>query len=232
MGAVDQELEDLILDSSPRFGVCSVMLCFLICVYVYCCFPSWSAFFFGPKELVLIDYGAISTRHVDDGERWRLIYGLFLHADALHLTLNCMALWILGNLGEAIYGPIRLMWILIISGICGACLSWGFGTPQTVGFSGAIFGLLGAEVVYGWRHRSLLSLDLGQALRRKLLFLGVANIALGFVVPVVDNASHIGGLIGGVVIGAIIGDRWTGYSEVTSFVLVLVLLLLLGSVIL
>ncbi len=74
---------------------------------------------------------------------------MFLHGDGLHILLNALALWALGRLCEALYGPARFLWLFLMSGICGACFSWLGGNESSVGASGGIFGLMGAAITPG-----------------------------------------------------------------------------------
>ena len=172
MEAIDTELEDKILSADTRHWLTYAFLIVLVLNYVYSCEFNFTNFIFGPRKEKLLELGALNSSSIDEGDFTRIMDSLFLHGDLLHLSLNGLALWVLGRLGESIYGPLRLLWIMIVSGIAGACLSWGFGAEQTVGLSGAIFGLLGAEVIYGWKNRARLQSGLGQALRLQLLFLG------------------------------------------------------------
>lgn len=187
---------------------CWCILVLMTLNYFWVCGLDVGAWIFGPERGSLLASGALSARYIDKGEIWRLPRSLFLHGDLLHLVLNALALWILGRLGESIYGPLRLVGILVLCGLSGALLSWSFGAHQTVGISGAIFGLLGAEIIVGWRNREHLPDDLGQALRIQLPFWAVVNILVGLLVPVIDNASHLGGLIAGLVLGVIVDDYW------------------------
>ena len=75
-------------------------------------------------QRLLVRCGAMSSEGLDHGELWRLISAMFLHAGWLHILVNAVALFALGRLGEAIYGPIRLLWLFLLCGIGGAALSW------------------------------------------------------------------------------------------------------------
>ena len=85
------------------------------------------------------------------------------------------------------------MIVYLISMISGSLLSCIFSDAVSVGASGAIFGLLGALLYFGYHYR----LYLGSVLKNQIIPLIIANLILGFVISGIDNAAHIGGLIGG-----------------------------------
>ena len=167
----------------------------------------------GASAQTLVEAGALRAVLIDKGEFWRLSMSLLLHADLLHLACNVMALLALGRIAEAMYGRVRMFGLLYLSGLCGAILSWSMGAVRTVGASGAIFGLLAALSVCGWKYRDELREELGHLLRRRLLFWGGFNLLLGLVVPSIDNPSHFGGFFCGCALGALVGHRWEGHLD-------------------
>lgn len=172
----------------------------------------------GPEALIAV--GGRSGARVLDGELWRLFSCLFVHGDLLHIGMNGVALFGLGRLCEAVYGPTRLLTLFLACGLCGSLLSQAGGTPLSVGASGSVFGLLGAGVVFGLRHRALLAPPLRSVFGQGLLPWVALNLAIGFVIPGIDNLGHIGGLFGGLLAGLILQPRvlpeqrqsglWTG----------------------
>jgi len=154
--------------------------------------------------------GAMWSEGLDRGELWRLVSAAFLHGGWVHMLLNALALVAVGRIAEAIYGRTRMLWIFIVSAMAGAAASWVTGTLVSVGASGGVFGLMSAVVVFGWRHPDALPEEPSRFFRWKLLPWIVGNLVLGFVPPldeVIDNAAHLGGLVGGVILGAIVGNR-------------------------
>ena len=95
----------------------------------------------------------------------------------------------------------------LTSGLSGAVFSWSMGSAQTVGFSGALFGLLGALVIFGWKYRDELGDELSQMLGVRLAILGGLNLLAGFVLPMVDNPSHLGGALSGCVLGMLMYSK-------------------------
>jgi len=149
----------------------------------------------------LLQFGAKESFLITNGEMWRLVTPIFLHIGLLHFALNNMALFYLGKITERIYGTVRFTLIYLLAGIIGNIASFIF-APTTIGAgaSGAIFGLFGALLYFGYTNPDLFFRTLG---RDVLTVIGV-NLVFGIVVPNIDNYAHIGGLIGGFVIAAIL----------------------------
>ena len=140
---------------------------------------------------------------VNDGEWWRMLTAGFLHGSPIHLLLNMVALWFLGQLVEPAVGTVRYLAIYFTSllvGSFGALLL----TPEagTVGASGAVFGLMGAAVVL-MRDRGIdpMSTGLGPLILLNLLFT--------FAMPGISIGGHLGGLAGGALAALVIvaGER-------------------------
>ena len=156
---------------------------------------------------VLVVLGAMVGERISDGELWRLISCLFLHGDGMHILLNGIALYGLGRLCESVYGPVRFLWLFLVAGVCGSTLSWLGGNAASVGASGSIFGLMGACIVFGYRYRLVLPPHIGDMFRRKLLPWVGLNLAIGVVIPFIDNLGHVGGLIGGAAMAMVVSNR-------------------------
>lgn len=132
---------------------------------------------------------------VNGGEYYRLFTAMFMHAGIFHLLFNMYALYVIGTQLESFIGKIRYTLIYLFGGICSALLSLAFLSDNaiSIGASGAIFGLMGALLYFGYHYR----VYLGNVVRSQIIPLIVLNLVLGFLVPGIDNAAHIGGLIGG-----------------------------------
>lgn len=170
--------------------------------------------FFGSRELdVLVEWGARSRDLVVDGEVWRLLSCVWLHGDSLHLGLNMLALFGLGRILEAVYGWERVLLVFAVSGLTGSLAGHLLGGPVSVGASGAIFGLLGAGVTFGLLHGRELPASMRRVLGRGLLPWVALNIVIGFVIPRIDNAGHVGGLLGGALVAAVLADRIMPWSS-------------------
>jgi membrane associated rhomboid family serine protease len=139
----------------------------------------------------LIQDAALNGPQVDSGEWWRIVTGGFLHAGPLHLLLNMFALYVLGNLLEPAIGTPRFVAIYFVSLLAGSCGAMLVEPDQnTVGASGAIFGLLAAAFVVA-RARRL------EGLAMEIGIFVVINLVFTFSIPNISIGGHIGGLIGG-----------------------------------
>jgi membrane associated rhomboid family serine protease len=147
-----------------------------------------------------IAVGGQELSRVADGDVWRLATSVLLHADALHLTLNAMALLVLGRILEPWVGGIRYLSWFVLGGVGGSIVSQLSGVRQSDGASGGAFALLGAAVVLGWRWRDRLGPEDRRLLGPVLGFFLVLNVVLSFVLPFVDAAGHVGGLLVGVAV--------------------------------
>ena len=139
------------------------------------------------------------------GDYYRLISAAFMHANIAHLIFNMYALWIIGMQLESFIGKWRYLVVYLFSAISGSLLSV-IVTPDavSVGASGAIFGLLGALLYFGYHYR----VYLGTVIKSQIIPLIVINLLLGFMVPGIDNAAHIGGLIGGTLMMIGVGVKY------------------------
>lgn len=155
------------------------------------------------------------------GEYYRLITGIFLHGSLIHLFFNAYALYVIGSQIENYFGRIKYLIIYLFSGLMGAMFSMIFGgNIASIGASGAIFGLMGALLYFGYHYR----VYLGNVLKTQLIPLIIFNLFLGFILNGVDNFAHIGGLIGGVLIAKAVGvkDKSTTFDIVNGWILTII----------
>ncbi|MBM7693298.1 rhomboid protease GluP [Peribacillus deserti] len=148
----------------------------------------------------LIKYGAKYNPLILEGEWWRFFAPIVLHIGVLHLLTNSLSLYYIGATAERIYGSPRFLFIYIFAGFTGSLASFLFNTSVSAGASGAIFGCFGALLYFGLLHPKTFFRTMGA----NIILMVVINLGIGFTVPVVDNAGHIGGLIGGFLASAIV----------------------------
>jgi rhomboid protease GluP len=139
------------------------------------------------------------------GEWWRLLTVALVHGSLLHLFFNAYALRSLGGLVEILCGRPRLGAILALGTATGTAASLAWTPRPAVGASGGIFALVGALLVVGLRGRGVLPEPIRRKLMRDMAWIAAVNLALGFTIPYVDNAAHLGGLAAGAVLGALLG---------------------------
>lgn len=156
---------------------------------------------------LLVNDFCIYSPLIRNGEVYRLLTGIFLHANIFHLGFNCYALYVIGSQLESYLGKVKYLIVYLFSGICGSLLSMLFlKNAASVGASGAIFGLMGSLLYFGYYYRVYLS----TALKSQIIPLIVFNLLIGFVLENIDVASHIGGLIGGYIITMGVGLKYKG----------------------
>lgn len=153
-------------------------------------------------KYTLIKFGANLDRLVRAGDYYRLFTSIFLHIGIIHLLCNMFSLYAIGKEIENLFGKVKYLIIFVLSGISGSLLSIAF-THNTIsaGASGAIFGLLGALLYFGYYYRAYL----GAVIRSSIIPIIVINLVIGFLTPGIDNAAHIGGLICGVLTAMMVG---------------------------
>lgn len=137
-----------------------------------------------------------------NGEPWRLITSAFIHFGIIHLAFNMFALYNGGLWTERLYGSARFATIYLLSALSGSVASSCWDASRlSAGASGAVFGVFGALLVFFVRRRNELPLHLLKGVRNGAISLCVYSLAMGAVLPFVDNAAHIGGLLGGAASG-------------------------------
>lgn len=161
-----------------------------------------------------LQWGANFGPATQDGQWWRLGSALFVHFGIIHLAFNMWALWDVGRLVEQLFGRWRFLALYLGSGVIGNLVSLAIQGNRAVsgGASGAIFSLYGALMVFLWRERHQIHPS------EFRWFFGAASIfivfalVMGFLVPGIDNAAHLGGLVCGALLGIALARRWTAQS--------------------
>ena len=169
----------------------------------------------------LIKFGALHKDFVLNGEVYRLITSAFLHIGIIHLLFNMYVLYVVGSQIESFYGKLKYLIIYLISGIIGGLFSCTLSPYLSAGASGAIFGLLGSLLYFGYHYR----VYLGNVLKSQIIPMIIINLGLGFVLKGIDIYAHIGGLIGGVLISMALGVKYksTKSSRINGFILTTIL---------
>jgi membrane associated rhomboid family serine protease len=143
-------------------------------------------------------HGALVGTDVQlQGQWWRIVTSAFLHGSEIHILFNMLALWQVGTFIELIFGTPRMAAIYAFA-MLGSGLAITYFTPfdVTIGASGAIFGLFGALGVAALRLG-----ERGRDILKQTIGIIIINLVLGFTLPGISNAGHIGGLIFGTIAG-------------------------------
>lgn len=150
------------------------------------------------ESMQLVAWGSNIGRLTLGGESWRLLTSMFLHGSLLHLGFNMVVLYQAGQLAERIFGSLRFTGLYLIAGLCGSLGSvlWN-AHVNSVGASGALFGLVGGLLAFIHRRHSGVPPTVVKDLQGSLLPFLLFNLWAGFIYPHTDNAAHIGGLVGG-----------------------------------
>lgn len=154
-----------------------------------------------------------------DGQTWRLLTSMFLHANLIHLAVNMLCLYQAGPLVERLYGNLGFALLYLASGIGGSLASaWAHPRAVGVGASGAIFGLFGGLLAFLLVHRARIPASVLRPMRSGVGTFVVFNALLGFASPQIDNAAHLGGLATGFLAGLLLTRPWPTPRPTTGLI--------------
>jgi membrane associated rhomboid family serine protease len=170
------------------------------------------------NEPTLMAFGVKSNPEIVRGQWWRFVTPIFIHIGLLHLFFNSYALWIVGPQVEKLYGGERFVILYMLTGVAGVYGSYAY-HPYTIsaGASGAIFGLFGVLLVFGLRYRSAIPPSFSRAVGTGVLPVIVINLIIGFTIPAIDNSAHIGGLLAGAALAAVVPFQKPGTETSPGF---------------
>lgn len=207
---------------SPRIPIITyIIISICVTMFVLCFFVGN-----GPSDVkTLVFMGANSSYYTKAGEYYRLLTCIFLHAGFAHIICNMYSLIVIGPQVESFYGKLKYLFIFLVSGICGSILSLVFSSSNivSVGASGAIFGLLGAIIYFGYHYR----VYLGNVLKSQIIPVIILNLVIGFMISGIDNFAHIGGLIGGLFAAMACGvpDKSSTSDKINGCILLIIYLI-------
>jgi membrane associated rhomboid family serine protease len=197
-------VQALLLARRPRIVVTPVIVAIEVALFVTMAAITGELWFL---PTTLERWGGLQPMAVETGAWWRLLAAMWLHADPLHLFINALCLWQVGGYVERLLGPLAFVVVYLLTGLVASAASLQMlpGTAIAVGASGAVFGLVGVllAVAIAGRRTHRLAEVLGE-LRTRLVAIIAYNLFAGFVVPGIDNAAHIGGLVAGLAFGWLI----------------------------
>lgn len=157
---------------------------------------------------ILIEFGAKVGTLIQEGQWWRLITPVFLHIGLMHLVVNSVTVYYIGTQIENMFGHARFLAIYFVSALTGNLASFVF-LPNSLsaGASTAIFGLFGAFLMLGesFHHNPYIRL-----LSRQFLTFVAINLVFDLFMPGIDIYGHLGGLVGGFLMGYIVGTPQIG----------------------
>lgn len=175
---------------------------------------------FDPTIGTLIALGALDRNLVIEGEWWRLFSAPLLHGGLVHLALNGLALFFAGAVFEKVVGRAWFAAIFAVTAICGALASLSLNAPTliSVGASGAIMGLFAAAFAVSYRYPT-------QSPMRTFLQSGSLRVLIPSLIPLADGlfgqkidfAAHLGGAMGGVILGLLLVALWSKETVLPPF---------------
>lgn len=177
----------------------------------------------------LVKFGALYKPFVLSGEYFRVFSTAFLHIGVIHLLVNSYSLYVIGSQMESFLGKIKFLFVYLVSAISGSLMSLIFTDAVSAGASGAIFGLLGSMLYFGYNYRVFF----GNVLKSQIIPLIILNLFIGVMLPGIDNAAHIGGLVGGLFATMAVGlkHKTSTFEKVNGLIILILYIVFLGYVV-
>lgn len=150
---------------------------------------------------------AKSNDLIRNGQLWRLLTPALMHGSIMHIAFNMYALLTFGTGLERHFGHGRFLLLYVLGAFSGNVASFLMTPANSLGASTAVFGLLGAEGIFLYQNRKLFAGRFRTAIQN-IIFIAAINLAFGFSSSGLDNAGHIGGLLGGLIFSWFAGPLW------------------------
>ena len=200
-----QEFHRALMTLTPRLISTPAMVVGTVLVFVAMIASGVNAF--NPSIPDAIAWGANFGPKTANGQWWRVVTCMFLHFGLVHLGFNMWVLWDLGRLVERLVGHVGFLVLYFVSGIAGslASLTW---NPLVVsgGASGAVFGVVGALLGLIALRRDTIPAPVLTHLWKSMGVFVVYNTIFGIIVPGIDMAAHLGGLVAGFGCGLVLSQ--------------------------
>jgi rhomboid protease GluP len=216
---------------SPTFPVTIALIAVNVLVLAVMVLRGVSLWMPTPQQAIAYgaDYGPLTL----GGQWWRLVTSMFVHFGLVHIGLNMWCLWNLGRAAERLLGRFSYLLAYFASGIFGSIASV-YWHPQGAGAgaSGAIFGLAGVLVSFVYLKKTPAHLQINSKMLGSLGTFVAYNLIFGAAIPGISNAAHIGGLVMGLAVGALLPAAAAGESvrrTRLAVVVILVTMTLLAS---
>jgi len=173
----------------------------VVCIAVFVVMAVRGVNVMNPTIPDLLAWGASFGPLIKAGQWWRLITSMFLHIGLIHIAFNMYAAWIFGRVLERFQGTWRMLAFFLFGGLAGGVTSlWWRPEAVSAGASGGLFGVVGGMIALYVRYWRDLPPPLRRGLRSWVVTLLVYN-AVFLVAPGIDGAAHVGGLVGGLLMG-------------------------------
>lgn len=197
------DFNELLTRATPRAFVTPSLV--VINVIVFAAMVTAGVGFMQPEGKMVVPWGSNFGPLTTDGQWWRLFTSTFLHFGIVHLALNMWALYDTGRVVERLYGNAHFLLLYVASGLAGsiASLLWN-PLVNSAGASGAIFGVYGGLLAFMFDPRNRVPASVMKAHRISAIVFLFYSLSYGMTHEGIDNAAHIGGLAGGLVMGALL----------------------------
>ncbi|KFL42748.1 Rhomboid protease gluP [Lysinibacillus sp. BF-4] len=174
------------------YPVASILIALNIIIYLTRFIPTYGDIIFA--------LGAQYNLAIAEGQYWRVLTSMFLHADFMHVLMNMFWLFLFGPELELLMGKLRFLTIFLSAGLIGNIATFIIYDAHylSVGASGAIFGIMGAYAALIYYTRKMMP-----ELRQLILPLILVSVVMTFIQPNINAAAHLGGLAGGFLLGLI-----------------------------
>jgi rhomboid protease GluP len=197
---------------SPRQLVTPVLVAINVVVFAVMLHAGAGLVDLNPE--VHVRFGSNYSPLTWNGEPWRLLTCAFIHFGVIHLAFNMYALWSGGILCEKLYGSARFLAIYLLAALAGSVVSsWWDSMRNSAGASGAVFGVYGALLVFFAVRRSDIPLALLKSAGQGALMLIGYSLFIGATSSAIDNAAHVGGLLGGALTGWLLARPFTAEAR-------------------
>ncbi len=186
---------------TPRVRVMPTVFALNVLVFVAMVATGVSAL--GPTPDVAVAWGANYGPLTLSGQPWRLVTNFFVHFGVIHLAANMFVLWNAGAIVERLFGPLAFAALYLAAGLTASLLSLAVHpTVVSAGASGAVFGVYGALAAFVLLKRGTIPKVVISRLGGVAGSFIAYNLFFGAAHAGIDNAAHIGGLLGGFAAGA------------------------------
>jgi rhomboid protease GluP len=189
--------------SPASFPVTIALIAACVLVFVIMVLRGVSAFNPTPQQAIAFgaDFGPLTL----NGQWWRLVTSMFVHFGLIHIGLNMWCLWNLGRAAESLLGRFSYILAYLASGIFGSIASvYWHPLAAGAGASGAIFGLAGVLVSFVYLKKTPAHLQINSKMLGSLGTFIAYNLIFGAAIPGISNAAHLGGLVMGLAVGALL----------------------------
>lgn len=193
--------EEGLIQQGFHMTVCKLIVFICIGVFLYC-----DLIASGTALNKIYGFAALyGPAVVQNGEYYRLLSYMFLHAGLNHLANNMILIFFLGEELERFFGKWRFFFLYFSSGIVAGIVSIVYNildgnSVSSVGASGAGFGLIGATICLLLADKR----QRGTAFVKRVILFAAISLYAGFSEQGIDNAAHVGGFVAGAAVAALL----------------------------